>query len=440
MITIKLEYKSDKTFYPLLKEGNKIVRIAYNLFKKGYDLKNVEKQILENYSYDKDLLDRSMIKWFCQDADAILKSVNERGQKTMIFGSKKKWKEFNKGNISKEEWFDIRNNRGLLFVGSKNDYKGNRKVELDIENNKILFKHNRKNHYELNLIGVNKRYNDLLKIQMLAENKQCPVTYRLDDKHVYISFDESFLKKEEHEFVKDRIVGLDLNPNYIGFVISDKEKTIYKEVIDLTELNKTHNKNKKDYEIIQISKRLSKLCKHYKVEMVGYEDLEMKSKDHCKGKKLNRLINNSWNRNCFVNNFKKRLNILGINNRPVLSHYSSTIGCLNNPEETDSVAAAIEISRRTYYFKKRYLDKDKEFLDVDIIYPKMDYKKLKERWNSILSDYNPTRFGWKSIHKHLSDKKKLNQLRFLFKDYDFSSWSFLRNKSRKSGVFLYFSI
>lgn len=438
MITIKLEYKSDKTFYPLLKEGNKIVRIAYNLFKKGYDLKNVEKQILENFSYDSDLLDRSMIKWFCQDADAMLKSVNERGQKTLIFGSKKKWKEFNKGKITKEDWFEIRDRRGLSFLGSKNDYSGNRKFQLDIENNKILFKHKRNNHYELELIGVNKRYNDLLKIQMLAEQKQCPVTYRLDDKYVYISFDEVYLKKEEHSFVKDRMVGLDLNPNFISFVISDKEELIYKEVIDITELNKTYNKNKKDYEVIHIAKRLSKLCKHYRVEMVGYEDLNMKSKDHGKGRKLNRLNNNSWNRNCFINNFKKRLNILGIKNRPVPAQYSSTIGQINNPNETDSVGAAIEISRRCYYYKKKFLDKDKNFIDEEVMYPQFNYEKIVENWKSKLLDYNTKRKGWVSLHNHL--KSKSIQFRLLFKNYDFSSWSSFRNQSRKSRVFLHFSI
>jgi hypothetical protein len=273
---------------------------------------------------------------------------------------------------------------------------------------------------------------------MLAEQKQCPVTYRLDDKYVYISFDESFLKKEEHEFIKDRMVGLDLNPNFISFVVSDKEEVIYREVIDITELNKTHNKNKKDYEVIHIAKRLSKLCKHYQVEMVGYEDLNMKSKDHGKGRKLNRLNNNSWNRNCFINNFKKRLNILGIKNRPVPAHYSSTIGQINNPNETDSIAAAIEISRRCYYYKKRYLDKDKNFIDEEVIYPKMDFEKVKENWKSILSEYNPTRFGWKSLHNHLyKSKSKPIEFRFLFKNYDFSSWSCFRNKSIKSLVEVY---
>jgi len=440
MITYKFNFKCEDIFNDFLNEGNKIVRIAFNQFKKGYDLKNVEKHIINKYNYS-DIIDRSMLKWFCQDAESIYKSFEEKKSNKLIFGGKNNYKKYLKGLITKQEFFDKRNTKALSFVGSKLDNHGNRKFELHIESGYVLFKLNRKNHFKLS-INFKKRYNDLLKIQMLAEQHQCPITYRLSNEYIYISFDESFLKKSDHEFIKDRVAGLDLNPNYIGFTIRDGEsKTIYKEVIDLTNLNQTYNKNKKDYELIHIAKRLSNLCKHYKVEIVGYEDLNIKSKNHNKGKTLNRLINNLWNRNCFINNFKKRLNILGIKNQSIKAEYSSTIGCLNYPEETDSVAAALEISRRVYYFKKKYLDKDKEFLDKDIIYPKLDYKLIQKRWNSILSEYNPpNKVGYKSIHNYLKKQKKLTQLRFLFKDYDFSSWSFLRYQSRKNLTSSYFSI
>jgi hypothetical protein len=433
-----MKNKTSKDIINFLNEGNNIFRCGFNLFQKGLSRVEVEKRLKE-YNFDFDLMDFTVRRFICQDIEAFYKSYKTRNQKTLIFGGRKNYKDYLKGLISKEDWLSKRNNKGILFVGSAKEKLGNRKVDIDVENGLINFKINKKTHFKCE-VDFNKRYNDLLKIQMLAEQHQCPITYRLDDKFIYISFDEVYLKSSEHVFVKDRMVGLDLNPNFISFVVSDKEKVIYREVIDITELNKTHNKNKKDYEVIQIAKRFSKLCKHYRVEMVGYEDLTIVSKDHGKGRGLNRLINNSWNRNLFINNFKKRLNILGIQNKPVPAQYSSTIGCLNHPEETDSIAAAIEISRRCYYYKKKFLDKDKEFLDADIIYPPFDRKKIIERWNSILSDYISNKMGYKSIHEYLKKQKKLNLLRFLFKDYNFSSWSFLRNQSRKSRVVLYFSI
>jgi hypothetical protein len=260
----------------------------------------------------------------------------------------------------------------------------------------------------------------------------------LSDTHIYISFDESILNEEKHNFIENRIAGLDLNPNYIAFTIQDfsstQPKQIFKQVFDLAELNKTHNKHKKDHEVVEIAKTISHLCKHYKVECVGLEKLTMTSKNHGKGRMLNRLINNSWNRNKFVNNLKKRLNILGIQNQEIIAAYSSTVGCLDHPQETDSVAAALEIGRRCYVFLNRFIKKRKEFSDVDVMFPKIDRGLIKERWNSILSDYNPKNIGYKGIHEYLKKEKKLNELRFLFKDYDFSSWSCFSLKSYKSLV------
>ena len=251
---------------------------------------------------------------------------------------------------------------------------------------------------------------------------------------IYISFDESILKEKDHEFVENRIAGLDMNPNYIAFIIKDykTDSIVFKSVFDICELNKTNNKNKKDYEVVQIAKRISELCEHYKVECVGFEKLSMVSKNHKKGRAFNKLVNNSWNRNKFINNFKKRLNILGIQNQEILANYSSSVGCLDYPNETDSIAAAFEIGRRCYVFINKFIKKEKEFLDVDVMFPTINRGLIKERWNSILSDYNPKNIGYKGIHEYLKKEKKLSELRFFFKDYDFSSWSCFSLKSYKS--------
>jgi hypothetical protein len=257
----------------------------------------------------------------------------------------------------------------------------------------------------------------------------------MSDAHLYITFDESILNEEKHTSIENRIAGLDLNPNYIAFTIqdfSDQPKQIFKQVFDLTNLNKTHNKHKKDHEVVEIAKTITHHCKHYKVECVGLEKLTMTSKNHGKGRTLNRLINNSWNRVKFSNNLKKRLNILGIQNQDIVAAYSSTVGCLEHPEETDSIAAALEIGRRTYVFLNRFIKKRKEFSDVDVVFPPFNKNEIKERWNSILSDWNCKKSGWKHLHEYLKQQKKLTELRFLFKDYDFSSWSCFSLKSEKS--------
>jgi hypothetical protein len=435
--TLKVKYECDSDLAPFLKECNKIKRIAFNIFKKEkHDITHATRKIKSSYNVNYDLVDASILAAQIGDASALFKSAKECKQTKTTFGSLNQWKRFNKGIITKEEFNNIKNSRPAFFNGGRNEPLGNRKLKLDIINKQIIFKRTKNDHYNLKLNTSNSRWKMLEKLQSYFEFNSTPITYKLDNNYIYITFDESVLMEQEHQFIENRITGLDLNPNYIAFTIRDfnDDTIIHKSVYDLTKLNETYSKNKKDHEVVEIAKSISNLCKYYKVECVGLEKLTMSSKDHNKGRKLNRLLNNSWNRLKFSQNLIKRLNILGIKNQEIICAYSSTVGCLDHPEETDSIAAALEIARRCHVFLNRYIKKRKEFSDVDVLYPKINRGLIKERWNSILSDYNPKNIGYKGIHEYLRDNKKLNELRFLFKDYDFSRWSCFSLKSEKSLV------
>ena len=319
------------------------------------------------------------------DSSGLYKSCFERKKTKMIFGSLKEWKRLHRGLISKEEFNFIKNTQPIQFIGRSNEKLGNRKIKLDIDNNSIVFKQNKNTHHILKLTTTNSRIGILTKLQNYFKDNSTPVAYKLDMNHIYITFDESILKEKEHNFIKNRIGSLDLNPNYIAFTVQDFKDNVptqvFKQVFDLTELNKTHNSNKINHEILEIleiSKTISELSKHYQCEIVGLEKLTMPSKTHNKGRFLNRLINNTWKKNLFVNNLKKRLNISGIKNQEIICAYSSTVGCLDNPKETDSIAASLEIGRRTYVFLNRCLNKCKDFLDVDIMFPNINRGLLKE--------------------------------------------------------------
>lgn len=437
MTTLKVKYECESNLAPFLKECNKIKRIAFNLFKTEHDRNVINRIIKNSYNINYDLVDVSILEMQVSEADSLMKSCKERKQSKMTFGSLKEWKRFNKGIITKEEFNNVKNTQPVLFTGRSNESFGNRKIKLDISNKQIIFKKSKKEHYNLKLTTSNSRWKLLEKLQNYFKFNSTPITYKLDNNYVYISFDESVLKEQEHQFIENRIAGLDLNPNYIAFTIRDfnDDTIIHKSVYDLTKLNETHNKNKKDHEVVEIAKSISNLCKHYKVECVGLEKLTMSPKNHNKGRKLNKLLNNTWNRNKFTNNLKKRLNILGIQNQEIVCAYSSTVGCLNHPNETDSVAAALEITRRTYVFLNRFIKKVKEFSDVDVMFPSFNRGLIKERWNSILSDYNPKNMGYKGIHEYLKSQKKSNELRFLFKDYPLDNWrSCFRLNSSKSMI------
>ena len=73
--------------------------------------------------------------------------------------------------------------------------------------------------------------------------KKIPITFRLKKDKIYISYDESIVEKEKRfkELFQNRVLGIDLNPNYFGISIlefnqKDKFKVIFKECIDITKL------------------------------------------------------------------------------------------------------------------------------------------------------------------------------------------------------------
>ena len=156
------------------------------------------------------------------------------------------------------------------------------------------------------------------------------------------------------------------------------------------------------------------------------EDLNMKSQDRNKGKKLNRLCNSFFVRNAFVNNLNKRCNIDGIRFLKVLPAYSSFIGnflyrSLNLP---DPILASIELGRRGYEFNAQYIEKTKE-KSKTIVQPSL--KKFDDLIHKSLEE-----FGIKESFKDLIDlyylfKKDLKMMyRVPFaKD---SKWSKLKTK------------
>jgi len=73
--------------------------------------------------------------------------------------------------------------------------------------------------------------------------KKLPITFKLKNDKVYLTYDESIVEKEKQfkELFQNRILGIDLNPNYFGISIlefnqKNNFKVLHKEVIDLTEL------------------------------------------------------------------------------------------------------------------------------------------------------------------------------------------------------------
>ena len=73
--------------------------------------------------------------------------------------------------------------------------------------------------------------------------KKIPVTIRLKKDYIYLSYNEKIVEnyRKFHNLFQNRVLGIDLNPNYFGISIiefdyKDKYSVIHKEVIDVSEL------------------------------------------------------------------------------------------------------------------------------------------------------------------------------------------------------------
>ena len=138
----------------------------------------------------------------------------------------------------------------------------------------------------------------LSKLKDLQNECSIPISYKLDLNYVYLTFDESkvFGKKTEIQKTKNRVLAIDMNPNYIGYSIVDwkserefdvvktgcysfkslndkqfalkltkkqRKELKQKERLALTSKAKTKNayyNNKRKHEIIEVAKDICKIA------------------------------------------------------------------------------------------------------------------------------------------------------------------------------------
>ena len=316
----------------------------------------------------------------------------------VIFGGKKLFIDRCQNKISKEE-FKLKKLRPLYSVGQANK-KGNRKFSIVTENH-IIFKPTRNEHFLLEINPSKNHQKYLIQLSQLAEEKKIPIDFKLDLNYVYISFDLNKLKLERiiSEKIKDRCFAIDMNPNYVGYSViewyDEKEyKIIDKGSLSLKLLNdyddslkgkgfsneskeRKYISDKRNYEISDIAHKLERIANHYQCESFVMEDLSIPFKDNGKGKRFNRLCNQQWCRNRFINIIKKLCKLDKIRILEVVPNYSSFIGNLIYRKEKlpDFVLASIEISRRGYEFNHQYILKDKE-IKKNIVQGNFDEDKV----------------------------------------------------------------
>lgn len=371
-----------------------LLRWMYNRVRDGFTSNQIEK--LSKRLNNIDILD----SWFIRSAAKQAQWINDSNKDNIVvFGGIQNCIRRAKGLITKEEYIEKRR-QPLLSIGEANS-KGNRKFKL--LDDKVIFCPNRYTHIDIIFDGLSKNYKRILqKLYICQEAKLIPITYQLSQEYVYIMFDEKQLyqRNETLKTKTNRVMAIDLNPNYIGWsivdwkssnefnvvkhgvyslkLLNDKQEELNKLHLPSDDKRKIYLTNKRKHEVMQISKNLINKAIYYECELFSVENLDIKTKDCEKGKKYNRLVNNLWVRDKLLQNLEKRCNIFGIKFMKVIPNYSSFVGnvVFGSLKLADMELASIEIGRRAYEFKKQYIDKT-EKQRKNIIFPnEKDFKEL----------------------------------------------------------------
>ena len=440
MITLKLKYKClDTTYYDILKtymsQYSICLHYLYNRISDNNNLSEKDlRQLCSNIS-NIDYLD----SWFRQscvkETIALYKSFQTRCKEheetrekklkeidfklkigklsehkyaikkhsilkplKLVFGGKENYRLRQEGKITKEEF--KQNRLSPLSSIGESLAKGNRKFKINSDLS-ITFKPSKDKYFNFKLIYGQNQEHYLKSLYELTLTNSISISYKLDKDYIYISFDESKLANKKSEQITNRVLGIDMNPNYIGWSIVDwksssefeviesgvysfkKFSDLYKHLNDLKNVSSNDPRriklsNKRTYETIKVAENIINKAIYYKCQIVSIENLNIKAKDRDKGKDYNALCNNHWLRTTFVNQLRKRTNIHKIQLLEVKPQYSSFIGnflfrSLNLP---DMVLASIEISRRGYEYFNQYISLTKE-QKKNIIQPNInDFNKF----------------------------------------------------------------
>lgn len=453
-VPIQLNETSKNRIQEIQRQYSIMTRFAYNRFMEGLsekDIRLLSKNLgsiadLNSWLIQCAILDaKAVFTRFNQEKTKVIEVIDGKKvsrtevrlkKKQILFGGKGNLSRLHKGLISKEE-FKLNRLRPIDIQGEL-IHNGNRMFNLKIQDeNKLVFKLNRKEHIEIPLPNLKKNWlNSLWKMEHLASQKQVAYSIKLTSDHAYISFDNKLTESTKH--IENRCIGIDLNPNFIGVSVLefDQDKTfkvLDSKMYDIQLLTgrsgkssghkiSKHLHNKLKHETVEITKSILGIAKAWNIKFIYVEDLNFKQGDSGNGKGFNRLTKNKWLKTLFQEQLKKRTDLFGFRTFYVNPVYSSVIGNLQH-DYVDPVNAAIEIGRRGH---EVIILKTKRF------YPKVWVKdSLKELWKQTSGESPKV---WAEIFKWL--KNSGVRCRVSLEECSHSARVFSLN-SKRSKAFLY---
>ena len=396
---IAFECESDRQLvYDYCRQQTHIVRSVFKRSQEGVEC---------NFSSFDDYNDINLLdSWWKQSAvyegKAASSSFDELKKQTdkkihLCFGGKNNQRDYQNNKITKEEYEQNRIHP-LTSIGEKNSGTkrtgGNRKFKLSDDLTYATLKLKEKKIKILLPKKIHKKYKKLL-YDLITHRAigDIPITYKVDMNALYISVDVKDLYTVlNYDSISNRIMAIDMNPNYIGWVVvewiseneykiiasgvfsikklNDREYELMKKHLPNTHPERKHITNKREYDVYEIAHMLMRICAHYKCSAFVIEKLDIKAEDCGRGKRYNKLVNNQWLRTAFVDSLKKLDKITNIRLLEIIPEYSSFVGNFLFRDENlpDMCLAALELSRRGYEFFHQHVVKDKD-KKKNIVFP-----------------------------------------------------------------------
>lgn len=377
----------------------------------------------------------------------------------IVFGSRKLLSEISKSannktltNLKKSDY--VKRRLGRIFLIGEANAKGNRYFDFDLANKRIIYRPYRSKHVEF--IICNRRDKFEKEIQQAINNKQLAITVSINAGTLTLSYDEATLcgfainkferklevanatkycfSEEERKVVakqvyKDyydrlkqrqladklpnRFLGIDLNPDHIGYTIADKlpdntMKTVVSGNFDFSKLTQKSGKssespksiyanNKRKHERKEVVCMLFDLMKHYHVSHFIMEDLNFKPKNKIERREFNRKVKNIWDRNLLTSLILKKCTETGTILEKVNPIYTSLIGNLSY-KVFDPVASSLEITRRgaTKYNKGSFFPASTTHTTEAVATRcSIDAESIKDAsWRQLSTIFKQSRYRW----------------------------------------------
>ena len=386
-----LKLRADVNNIPFQREYSAIFRFAYERWIDEYTEKQIRSEVKARWP--------DINCWIAQCAILDAKTqytahlATKHRSKKVIWGTRKLFDKRQRDEITNEEFKKARL-RPVIIQGEALN-KSNRLFDFSkLSENILIFKPNKYTRIEYKFYSSKDQNTELL--YLIKNIGIMPIRVMLKDNWICFSYEQ---EQSPSITIKDRILGIDMNPSNIGTTIIDfknNQETLIKSNIYKISKDTRTDDAKRNHETIQLAHNIIKLAKHYRCSEISLEKLTMGANNAGLGRNFNRLCNNEWNRELFQWNIKKLCDKYGIICKFVNCAYSSTIGNILHRDLPDSCSAAWEIARRAKY----------QFVKVLCMYPPADFSKISilNHWKKDDIDLTSS-ISWIDLHNRLKTSK-----------------------------------